>query len=111
MGVAMGGDSRTFSGLSGMGDLVVTCGSRHSRNRRAGELIGQGLSLDETLLKVGMVVEGAHTCRVVHKIALEMGIDMPLTKACYQVLYENKDPRETVWNLMKRQKKFEIEEI
>lgn len=111
MGVAMGGDPRTFSGLSGMGDLVVTCGSRHSRNRRAGELIGQGLSLDETLLRVGMVVEGAHTCRVVHKIALEMGIDMPITKACYQVLYENRDPRETVWNLMKRQKKHEIEEI
>ncbi len=111
MGVAMGGDPRTFSGLSGMGDLVVTCGSRHSRNRRAGELIGQGLSLDETLLQVGMVVEGAHTCRIVHKIALEMGIDMPITKACYQVLYEDKNPRETVWNLMKRHKKHEIEEI
>ncbi len=111
MGAAMGGDPRTFSGLSGMGDLVVTCGSRHSRNRRAGEFIGQGLSLEETLLRIGMVVEGAHTCRVVHKIALEMGIDMPITKACYQVLYENRDPREMVLNLMERQKKHEIEEI
>ena len=96
MGAALGGNPRTFSGLSGIGDLVVTCGSRHSRNRRAGELIGQGLSLEAALQEVGMVVEGAHTCRIVHKIALEMEIDMPITRACYQVLYENRDPREAV---------------
>jgi len=111
MGAALGGDPRTFSGLSGMGDLVVTCGSRHSRNRRAGELIGQGLGLKDTLDRIGMVVEGAHTCRVVYKIALEMGIDMPITRACYKVLYEDRDPREAVWNLMQRQKKHETEEI
>ncbi|MDD4802353.1 MAG: NAD(P)H-dependent glycerol-3-phosphate dehydrogenase [Syntrophomonas sp.] len=111
MGVVLGGDHRTFSGLSGMGDLVVTCGSHHSRNRQAGELIGQGLSLEETLQKVGMVVEGVHTCRVVHKIASDMGIEMPITQACYQVLYENREPREMVLTLMKRQKKHEIEEI
>ena len=111
MGVVLGGDPRTFSGLSGIGDLVVTCGSVHSRNRRAGELIGQGLSLKDTLERIGMVVEGAHTCRIVHKIALEKGIDMPITRACYQVLYENRDPREAVWNLMQRQKKHETEDI
>jgi glycerol-3-phosphate dehydrogenase (NAD(P)+) len=111
MGAALGGDPRTFNGLSGMGDLVVTCGSRHSRNRRAGELIGKGLNLEETLNSVGMVVEGAHTCRVVHKIATEMKIDMPINRACYQVLYENRDPREAVWNLMQRQKRHETEEI
>jgi len=109
MGTAMGGDPHTFSGLSGIGDLVVTCGSKYSRNRRAGELIGQGLSLEETLLRIGMVVEGVHTCRVVDKISLEMGIDMPITRACYQVLYEKRDPREVVWNLMERQKKHETE--
>jgi len=110
MGAAMGGDPRTFSGLSGIGDLVVTCGSRHSRNRRAGELIGQGLSLDDTLQRIGMVVEGAHTCRVVNRLATEMNIDMPITKACYQVLFENRDPRDAVWNLMQRQKKHETED-
>jgi glycerol-3-phosphate dehydrogenase (NAD(P)+) len=111
MGAALGGDPRTFSGLSGLGDLVVTCGSRHSRNRRAGELIGSGLNLAETLQRIGMVVEGAHTCKAVHKIAAEMGIEMPITRACYQVLYENRDPREAVCNLMQRQKKHETEEI
>jgi len=111
MGAAMGGDPRTFSGLSGIGDLVVTCGSRHSRNRRAGELIGQGLSLDDTLQRIGMVVEGAHTCRVVNRLASELGIDMPITRACYQVLFENRDPRDMVWNLMQRQKKHETEDL
>lgn len=111
MGVAMGGDARTFSGLSGIGDLVVTCGSRHSRNRRAGELIGQGLSLEETLQKVGMVVEGAHAIRIVHQLAVRMNIEMPITRTCYQVLYEGQDPREGVEGLMKRSKKNEMEEI
>lgn len=111
MGESLGGDPRTFIGLSGLGDLVVTCGSRHSRNRRAGELIGQGLSLDEALEQIGMVVEGAPTCRIVHKMALQKGIEMPITRACYQVLYENRDPREAVLYLMQRQRKNETEDI
>jgi glycerol-3-phosphate dehydrogenase (NAD(P)+) len=111
MGAAMGGDPRTFSGLSGIGDLVVTCGSQHSRNRRAGELIGQGLSLDDTLQRVGMVVEGVNTCRVVNRLASEMGIDMPITRACYQVLFEKRDPRDMVCNLMQRQRKHEAEDL
>jgi len=111
MGVAMGGDARTFSGLSGIGDLAVTCGSRHSRNRRAGEMIGQGLGLDETLQKVGMVVEGAHAIRIVYELAARMNIEMPITKACYQVLYEGQDPGKAVEGLMKRSRKNEMEEI
>lgn len=111
MGVAMGGDPRTFSGLSGIGDLVVTCGSHHSRNRRAGELIGQGKNLEETLQTIGMAVEGAHTTRVVHQLAIDMEIEMPITRACYQILYEGKDPREEVEDLMQRRKKREVEEI
>lgn len=111
MGVAMGGDPRTFSGLSGIGDLVVTCGSRHSRNRRAGELIGQGQSLEQAMQSIGMVVEGAHTTRVVHHLAQELNIEMPITTACYKVLYLGQDPRDEVDKLMQRQKKREVEEI
>lgn len=111
MAKSMGGHPSTLSGLSGIGDLVVTCVSKHSRNRRAGELIGQGLSLEETLQHIGMAVEGAYTCRVVHRIATERGIDMPITSACYQVLYENRDPREMVLDLMQRQKKGETEQM
>ena len=111
MGVAMGGDVRTFSGLSGIGDLVVTCGSQHSRNRRAGELIGQGYSLEQALQKIGMVVEGVHAIRIVHQLATEMSIDMPITKTCYQVLYEGQNLRAGVEELMQRSKKHEMEEI
>lgn len=111
MGTLLGGDPRTFVGLSGLGDLVVTCGSRHSRNRRAGEYIGQGMSLEESLEKIGMVVEGAQTCRILHKMALEKDVDMPITRACYQVLYEHRDPREAVLYLMARQRKNETEDI
>lgn len=110
MGQAMGGTPRTFAGLSGMGDLIVTCGSRHSRNRRAGELIGQGKTLEETLDAVGMVVEGAHTTRVAYQLAQKMGIDMPITAACYHILYDKKSPHDEVWNLMRRQRKHEMEE-
>jgi glycerol-3-phosphate dehydrogenase (NAD(P)+) len=111
MGAAMGGDPRTFSGLSGIGDLVVTCGSQHSRNRRAGQLIGQGKKLEETLKTIGMVVEGVHTTRSVHQLAMEMNIDMPITKACYRILYEGEEPRAAVEKLMKRRRKHEVEEV
>ncbi len=111
MGVALGGDYRTFSGLSGMGDLVVTCGSKYSRNRQAGELLGQGYNLQQAMEQIGMAVEGVHTVRVVNKIADQMGVDMPISKACYDILYKNTSARETVQILMKRRKKHELEEI
>lgn len=111
IGVAMGGDPRTFSGLSGIGDLVVTCGSQHSRNRRAGQLLGQGKNMEETLAAIGMVVEGIHSTRIVHQLAGGMNIEMPITKACYQVLYEGGDPREEVDKLMQRRRKHEVEDI
>jgi len=111
LGEAMGGDPRTFSGLSGIGDLIVTCGSQYSRNRRAGFMLGQGYSLEDTLKKIGMVVEGVHTTRAIHKVAGEMKIEMPITTACYNILYSNESARETVDLLMKRRKKHEIEEI
>ncbi|MEA1961937.1 MAG: NAD(P)H-dependent glycerol-3-phosphate dehydrogenase [Bacillota bacterium] len=110
MGEALGGYPRTFAGLSGMGDLVVTCGSRYSRNRRAGELIGQGKGLEETLQTIGMVVEGVHTTRILHQLAQKMNVEMPITEACYNILYEDKSPRQEVVKLMCRQRKHEMEE-
>jgi len=110
MGTALGGDLRTFNGLAGMGDLVVTCGSRHSRNHRAGQLIATGCTLDDTLQQIGMVVEGIHTTRVVHRLAQEIGVDMPICQACYHVIYDNGSPADEVNQLMIRSKKNEIEE-
>ncbi|NLJ71920.1 MAG: NAD(P)H-dependent glycerol-3-phosphate dehydrogenase [Syntrophomonadaceae bacterium] len=111
MGVAMGGDARTFSGISGIGDLMVTCNSQLSRNRLAGEMLGQGYSLEDTLKKVGMVVEGVHTTRIVHNLAQRMNIDMPITKACYNILYNKESPESELEKMMQRDKKHEIEEI
>lgn len=111
LGEAMGGNPRTFSGLSGLGDLVVTCGSRHSRNRLAGELIGQGATLNEAIEKVGMVVEGVYTTRAAYNLAGKMKVDMPIITACYHTLYENHPAQEGLKILMTRKRKHEIEEI
>ncbi len=110
IGAAMGGDPRTFTGLSGIGDLVVTCGSRHSRNRRAGELIGSGCSPEQAMNEVGMVVEGIYTTRAVYDLAADIGVDMPICNACYNVLYNKADPAAEVGRLMQRDKKNETEE-
>ncbi|MGE5391482.1 MAG: NAD(P)H-dependent glycerol-3-phosphate dehydrogenase [Deltaproteobacteria bacterium] len=110
MGTALGGDLRTFNGLAGMGDLVVTCGSRHSRNHRAGQLIAQGCTLEDTLEQIGMVVEGIHTTRVVHRLAAGIEVEMPICQACYRVIYDKGSPADEVNKLMIRSKKNEIEE-
>ncbi len=111
MGQALGGDYRTFTGLSGMGDLTVTCCSDYSRNRRAGVLIGKGYSLDDALQKIGMVVEGLHTTRVIYRLAQEMGIEMPISQACYNILYLQAPVLGEVSNIMCRRKKHEIEDL
>lgn len=111
MGTAMGGDLRTFNGLSGVGDLIVTCGSQHSRNHRAGRLIASGCSLEQTLEQIGMAVEGIHTTRAVHRLAGEIGVDMPICQACYHVIHDKGSPASEVNQLMVRTKKNEIEEI
>lgn len=111
LGVAMGANKLTFAGLSGIGDLIVTCTSMHSRNRRAGILIGQGKSLEETLEEVKMVVEGITATDVAHKVAKELNIDMPITNAIYSVLYEGLDPKEVGVALMMRDKTHEMEEV
>ncbi|SHJ57149.1 NAD(P)H-dependent glycerol-3-phosphate dehydrogenase [Tepidibacter formicigenes] len=111
LGVAMGAHGSTFSGLSGIGDLIVTCTSMHSRNRRAGILIGQGKTLEETLKEIKMVVEGITATEVAYNLSKKYGIDMPITKEIYGVLYENKNVNESVINLMLRSKTHEIEEV
>ncbi len=107
VGMVLGGKAETFFGLTGMGDLIVTCTSMHSRNRRAGILIGKGASLDEALDEVGMIVEGVKACKAFHELNREIGVSMPITDALYSVLFEGKEPREAVQELMLREKKNE----
>ena len=110
-GVALGADISTFSGLSGIGDLIVTCTSMHSRNRRAGILIGQGYSIEETQEKIEMVVEGITATEAVYKIAKELNVEMPITECIYKVVEGQIDPKTAVKELMTRNKKYENESI
>ncbi len=110
LGVALGAREETFHGLSGMGDLIVTCTSMHSRNRRAGILIGQGKSVEEAQAEVKMVVEGVKSCRAAYTLAKEKGIEMPIVEQAYQVLFEGMSPEEAVSHLMMREKKHETEQ-
>lgn len=107
LGVAMGGNADTFMGLSGIGDLIVTCTSMHSRNRRAGIMLGQGKSLDETLEAVHMVVEGVNTAQAAYDLAKKYNVEMPITKEINEVLFGGKDPRVAVTDLMMRDGKSE----
>ena len=110
LGVRMGAEAHTFSGLSGIGDLVVTSTSMHSRNRRAGILIGQGRSMDEAIEEVGMVVEGILTTKSAYMLTDKYNIEMPIASELYNVLYSDKDVKEAVINLMGREKKTEIDD-
>lgn len=107
LGVAMGGKADTFMGLSGIGDLIVTCTSMHSRNRRAGIMLGQGKSLDETLESVHMVVEGVNTAQAAYDLAKKYNVEMPITKEINEVLFGGKDTRDAVMDLMMRDGKPE----
>ena len=102
-GVALGAEQQTFFGLAGLGDLITTCASRHGRNRRVGERLGHGEKLAEILAGMSMVAEGVYTTHSVHDKATRMGIDMPITREVYQVLYEDKDPLAAVNDLMLRE--------
>ena len=107
LGVAMGGKAETFAGLSGIGDLIVTCTSMHSRNRRAGILLGQGKSLQETLDEVKMVVEGVNTVEAACRLAEEYHVSMPITEAINDVLFHGKNAEDAVLELMTRDNKSE----
>ncbi|GMN89502.1 NAD(P)H-dependent glycerol-3-phosphate dehydrogenase [Francisella sciaenopsi] len=107
LGLKLGADVETFMGLSCLGDLLLTCSDNQSRNRRFGYYLGQGMSIEESLLKVNNVVEGYSTAIAVYKLAQKHGVDMPLVFATYRVLYENVDPKDMVRQLMNRQLKNE----
>jgi len=107
LGTKLGADSLTFAGLSGMGDLIVTCMSKYSRNRHLGEQIGRGKTLDEALAGMVMVAEGVRTTRSAFQLAHKNGVEVPITDQAYQVLFENKDPRKGVFDLMTRAAKVE----
>ena len=102
LGVALGAREKTFAGLSGIGDLFVTCSSKHSRNRYVGEEIGKGRKIDEILSKMKMVAEGVNTAKAVFQLCQKHNVDMPISCAVYNVLYNNKDPLESVSELMNR---------
>lgn len=107
LGVELGGEKETFYGLSGLGDLIVTCLSEHSRNRKAGKLIGQGKTLEETKKEVGMVIESIDNIEVAYELCKIHNVDMPIVETVYQVIYENLEPKEAVTKLMTRDKKSE----
>lgn len=108
LGVAMGAKFETFCGLTGIGDLIVTCASMHSRNRRAGILIGQGKTMEEAMKEVKMVVEGVYSARAAMGLAQKYGVQMPIIEQVNQVLFANKPADEAVRDLMLRDKKIEV---
>lgn len=111
LGISMGAKPLTFAGLTGIGDLIVTCTSMHSRNRRAGILIGQGKSSKEAMDEVKMVVEGVTTTKAAYELAKRKDVSMPITSEAYEVLFNGKNAKLAVSDLMMRNKKNEVEEI
>ncbi len=111
LGVSMGAQSKTFSGLTGVGDLFVTCSSSHSRNRYVGLMLGKGKNLDEITASMKMVAEGIKTTRAAFALSQVNGVEMPITREMYGILFEGTKPLQAVENLMKRQKTKEIEEV
>lgn len=107
LGIAIGAKENTFYGLTGLGDLIVTCGSKHSRNRKAGELIGKGLSIQETKQKVGMTIESIENIEVAYQLKEKYNVDMPIVESVYNVLYNNLEIKDAIDNLMTRTTIFE----
>lgn len=111
LGLALGAQASTFSGLAGLGDLVVTCTSRHSRNWNFGYRIGQGYSREEAVKEIGQVVEGVVTTELVYALAQSKGVEMPITRTVYEVLNKGLSPKTGVEDLMCREPKFEMEAL
>jgi glycerol-3-phosphate dehydrogenase (NAD(P)+) len=109
LGIALGANPETFSGLSGMGDLIVTCISKHSRNRFVGEEIGKGKKLNEILNNMQMIAEGVETCRSVHQLSVKHQIETPIASAVYKILFEEQNPTKVTYELMTRDMKAEDE--
>lgn len=111
LGEALGARAETFGGLSGIGDLIVTCTSMHSRNRRAGILIGQGKTAVQAIQEIGMTVEGYHAAKTAKELADKTGVEMPIVEQCYAVLYQDLSAKQAISNLMGRPYKHEMEQI
>lgn len=111
LGMKLGANPMTFAGLSGLGDLIVTCTSEHSRNWRAGKRLGEGVSAKQVEDEMGMVVEGIRTTKAAHQLAEKVGVDMPITSELFKVLFNDKPPKEAVAELMGRVKKHEVEDL
>ncbi|MFC0188527.1 NAD(P)H-dependent glycerol-3-phosphate dehydrogenase [Fictibacillus aquaticus] len=111
LGTAMGANPLTFAGLTGIGDLIVTCTSVHSRNWRAGNMLGKGMQLEEVLSKMGMVVEGVRTTQAAYELAQSVEVEMPITNVLYDVLFNGKEPKQAVDELMKRSRTHEVEDL
>ncbi|TQS74426.1 NAD(P)H-dependent glycerol-3-phosphate dehydrogenase [Ornithinibacillus gellani] len=111
LGTSLGANPLSFLGLPGVGDLIVTCTSVHSRNWRAGNLLGKGRKLDEVLEQMGMVVEGVRTAKAAYKFALSENVEMPITTGIYQILFEDKSPKDVVEQLMNRDKREEMDDL
>lgn len=109
LGVSFGADPLTFLGLSGVGDLIVTCTSIHSRNWRAGKMLGEGKDLDDILENMGMVVEGVSTTKAAYELATQKNVELPITTAIYEVVYNKADVKEVITELMNRVGKSEID--
>ncbi|HEX6593452.1 MAG TPA: NAD(P)H-dependent glycerol-3-phosphate dehydrogenase [Bacillota bacterium] len=111
LGTSLGANPLSFLGLSGVGDLIVTCTSVHSRNWRAGHMLGQGKQLDDILERMGMVVEGVRTTKATYQFAKRQQVDMPITAGIYQILFRNTPPKEVVDQLMNRDKREEMDDL
>lgn len=109
IGLEMGAKRRTFMGLTGLGDMIVTCTSRHSRNNRCGELMGQGMTYEEASKEVGMVVEGYYTLDAAMELSRKYNVELPITAAVYDIAKRGKDPRETMQALMVRAMRSELD--
>lgn len=111
LGASLGANPLSFLGLSGVGDLIVTCTSVHSRNWRAGNLLGKGNKLDDVLDQMGMVVEGVRTVKAAYQFSKDQQVEMPITTGIYEILFENKDPKVVVEQLMSRAKREEMDDL
>lgn len=111
LGTSLGANPLSFLGLSGVGDLIVTCTSVHSRNWRAGNLLGKGHKLDDVLEQMGMVVEGVRTVKAAYQFAKDQNVEMPITTGIYEILFEDKDPKIVVEQLMNRAKREEMDDL
>lgn len=111
LGTSLGANPLSFLGLPGVGDLIVTCTSVHSRNWRAGNLLGKGVKLDDVLDQMGMVVEGVRTVKAAYQFAEEQHVEMPITTGIHQILFDGKDPKDIVEQLMNRNKREEMDDL